>query len=88
VRSIIVSKAVVPIAILVIAGFIYGLGGSLGPHIGPGSGDILEGIAIFIGIIGMALGAGRVSRAQSNSKDWLLPGRTRGPAQRLKSEFA
>lgn len=87
-RSIIASKAVVPIAILVIAGFIYGLGGSLGRHIGPRWGNTLEGIAIFIGIIGMVLGAGRVSRAQSKSKDWLLPGHTRGPAQRLKSEFA
>jgi hypothetical protein len=64
----IVSKAILPVAILVIAAVVYGLGGSLGAHIGPGWDDILQGVAIFIGIIGMALGAGRFARAQSKSR--------------------
>jgi hypothetical protein len=63
-----VSKAVLPIVILVIAGALYGLGGSLGPHIGPGWEDILEGIAMFVGIAGMALGVGRLSRALAKPK--------------------
>jgi hypothetical protein len=46
----------------------YGLGGLLGPRIGPGWDNILEGIAMFVGIAGMALGAGRLSRALAKPK--------------------
>ena len=62
------SKAILPIIILVIAAMLYGLGGLLGPRIGPGWDNILEGIAMFVGIAGMALGAGRLSRALGKPK--------------------
>jgi hypothetical protein len=61
-----VSKVTCEPQSLVLAGVVCRLGSSLGRRIGSGLDDILE--AIFIGMLGMALGAGRLSHVQPKSE--------------------
>jgi hypothetical protein len=50
---------------LVVGCVVYLVGVVVGPRIGPGWSDVLEGSAFFVGLIGIVIGVRRARRRQS-----------------------